>query len=127
MSTVGGHPHMNDRVGGELPEQRAPGQAAIRLPAEIDIANSADVGALLTAASLATSDDLVIDASALTFVDVSGARAIVQVANASRSNQFVRVTQAPDCLIRVLTICKWIDHPKLILLRQSGREATPQP
>ncbi|MDQ1540453.1 MAG: hypothetical protein QOH29_1179 [Actinomycetota bacterium] len=118
---------MNDRVGGGVPEQRAPGDAPIRLPAEIDIANSADVRSMLTAASLATSDDLVIDASALTFVDVSGARAIVEVANASRPNQFVRVTQAPDCLIRVLTICKWIDHPKLILLPQSGKEATPQP
>ena len=118
---------MNDRAGGELPAQRAPGRAPISLPAEIDIANSTDVWAMLTAASAATTDDLVIDASALTFVDVSGARAIVQVANASAPNQFVRVTQAPGCLIRVLTICKWIDHPKLILLPQSGTEATSRP
>jgi hypothetical protein len=109
---------MSDQVGGGVPEQRAPGHAAIRLPAEIDIANSADVWAMLTAASVAATEDLVIDASALTFVDVSGARAIVQVANASPPNQFIRVTQAPGCLIRVLTICKWIDHPKLILLPQ---------
>ncbi len=63
--------------GTDLPLSVSPGDSAVSLSGEIDVANVDDLRALLRAVQEVSSGDLVVDMSDLDFIDVAGTRVLV--------------------------------------------------
>jgi anti-anti-sigma regulatory factor len=81
----------------------AEGQYRLGLHGEADFAVSAELEAALDAIDLRDVTDVRIDASGLTFIDLSGVRALVDLAvRAERAGATVTVEHAPHALTVVL-------------------------
>jgi anti-anti-sigma factor len=87
---------------------------AIHLSGELDLGTGPYVAARL-AEHLPGGEDIVIDAAGLSFVDVSGCRALMQTALALRPPRRLVLRTASPALLRVLALCRWRDLPGLEL------------
>jgi anti-anti-sigma factor len=85
---------------------------AIRVSGELDLASAPYVAARLVE-HVRGSGDIVIDAGALSFADVSGCRALVQTALAMSAPRQLVIQGARAQLVRVLELCGWRDVPRL--------------
>lgn len=80
-------------------------QTVITLPAEIDAANSGQIGERLKAAAAAGPPLLIADMTFTTFIDSSGIRAVVRVSQlARRSGTELRLVVPAAQVLRTLTI-----------------------
>ena len=61
--------------------------------------------------------DIVVDVGGLSFIDVSGCRALVRVAATLPDGRHLVLVNVPEHLTRVLSLCGWADHPRLVLSR----------
>jgi hypothetical protein len=85
----------------------------IALSGALDIDSSAYLGARL--AVLDGEDDLVVLTSGLGFADISGCRALLHAAEALGGRRMV-LPEAAAPLVRVLTLCGWSSHKRLVLV-----------
>jgi anti-anti-sigma factor len=92
----------------------------LELSGEIDVANARHVGARLDE-RLGGDGDIVVDARELSFIDVSGCRALVQAARQLPGDRRLRVEHAPSVLVRMLTLCGWRDAPQLVVVPETTR------
>jgi anti-anti-sigma factor len=60
--------------------------------------------------------DLVVEAGGLSFIDVSGCRALVEAAERLGDGRRLVLSHPPRTLVRVMSLCGWADHPRLVLL-----------
>jgi anti-anti-sigma factor len=81
---------------------------------EIDIV-LADELATRLAQRLFLRDDVVVDVGALSFIDVSGCRAIIRAAKALPEGRRLVLANATSQLVKTLSVCGWADHPQLVL------------
>jgi anti-anti-sigma factor len=96
-------------------------QQGLELPGEIDVANARRLGARLDE-QLSGDGDIVVDAHALSFIDVGGCRELVQAARQLPEDRRLRVEHAPSVLMRMLALCDWRDAPQLVVVPdKSGR------
>jgi anti-anti-sigma factor len=99
---------------------------AIRVSGELDFASGPYLAARL-AEHLPGSGDIVIEAGELSFVDVSGCRALVQTALAMAAPRQLVIHGAPAPLVRVLELCGWRDLPGLEVRLESDRSRAIDP
>jgi anti-anti-sigma factor len=85
---------------------------AIRVSGELDLASGPYLAARL-AEHLPGSGDIVIDADELSFVDISGCRALVQTAMALNPPRQLVIEPASAQLLRVLELSGWRELPGL--------------
>jgi anti-anti-sigma factor len=86
----------------------------IALAGEIDCATTSDIVAMI-AEQFVDDGDLVIDAEALSFIDVAGCRVLVQAAESLGDGCKLVVMNAPSSLTRVLLACGWAEHPRIFI------------
>jgi hypothetical protein len=98
---------------------RMPG---IRVSGELDFAAGAYLSARL-AEYLPGRGDILIDAGELTFADVGGSRALLEVALELAPPRRLVVRSAPTVLVRVLELCGWLSFPQLQLQTGDGSDA----
>jgi anti-anti-sigma factor len=96
--------------------------AALVLAGEIDLHVAPYLAARLED-HLTGYDDIVVEMAAVEFVDVEGARVLVQAARRLTGDRRLVLTHAPPTLERVLTTCGWRDHPSLVVLPRTPRGA----
>jgi anti-anti-sigma regulatory factor len=89
------------------------GGGVIALAGALDIDSSAYLAARL--AVLDGDDDLVVLTSGLGFVDISGCRALVRAAEALGRGRRVVLLDVAAPLARVLELCGWSSHERLLL------------
>jgi anti-anti-sigma factor len=75
----------------------------VHLAGEMDLSNGTQVRAFLDAATPDNEDDILVDSSGCTFMDVAGASALLAFAR-DRAPRRVRVTAAPSSLRRILEL-----------------------
>lgn len=85
----------------------------IALSGALDIDSSSFLAARL--AEVETGDDLVLRTSGLGFADISGCRALVRAAEALGNGRRLLLPDAAPALVRVLKLCGWSDHGRLVL------------
>jgi len=68
-------------IGGDDRRRWDDGRAVVRMPAEIDVTNAAEIREVLRAAASRSSSVLIIDMSATTFCDSAGVQAIIDAYN----------------------------------------------
>jgi anti-anti-sigma factor len=88
------------------------GHPGLHLSGELDFAASPYVAARL-AEHLPESEEIVVDARGLSFVDVSGCRALVETAVGLKPPRRMVLTSSSPALRRVLDLCGWNDIPQL--------------
>jgi anti-anti-sigma factor len=81
---------------------------AIHLSGELDLASGPYLEARL-AEHLPGGEDIMIDAAELSFVDVSGCRALMRTALALRPPRRLVLQRASPKLLRMLELCQWRD------------------
>lgn len=86
----------------------------IALAGALDIDSSSFLAARLAEADV-ESGDLVLRTSGLGFADVSGCRALVRAAEALGSGRRLLLPDAAPPLVRVLKLCGWSEHGRLVL------------
>jgi anti-anti-sigma factor len=85
----------------------------VTLRGELDIDSAPYLAARLAARP--TDDDVVVDIAGLDFVDIAGCRQLVEAADRlDAGNRMVLLDPDPN-LMRILSICGWQDHPRLVL------------
>jgi anti-anti-sigma factor len=94
--------------------ERAEGQMALVLSGEIDLAAAPVVADRLAELSH-TEGDLVVDAARLCFIDVAGCRVLLEAADRLAGGSRLVVRRPPASLVRVMRVCGWSAHPRLVL------------
>jgi hypothetical protein len=89
---------------------------AIALAGALDIDSSAYLAARL--AAVEGDDDLVVHTSGLGFADISGCRALLLAAEALGGGRRMVLPDPSGPLLRVLTLCGWSSHERLVLARR---------
>ena len=97
---------------------------ALVLSGEIDIASTPYLAARL-AEHLEQGGDLMVEAGDLSFIDVSGCRALVWAAEQLGDGRRLVVGSASWVLERALGQCGWADHPQLVLLSREADLSRP--
>jgi anti-anti-sigma factor len=92
------------------------------LSGELDMDSVAYLCARLTE-QVAQDADLVVETGGLSFIDVSGCRALVQAAEQLSDGRRLVLAHPPRTLERILSLCGWADHPRLVLSPASGDAA----
>ena len=59
--------------------------------------------------------DVVIDVGDLSFIDVSGCRVLIHAARTLPEGRRLVLLNPPSHLVRTLSLCGWVDHPRLVL------------
>jgi anti-anti-sigma factor len=59
--------------------------------------------------------DVVVDVGEVSFIDVSGCRALVRAATRLRGGRRLVLAHPPRQLVRTLSLCGWADHPRIVL------------
>jgi anti-anti-sigma factor len=90
------------------------GQVGIRLLGEVDYASGHYLTARL-AEHVDADSDLVVDASALTFLGAGGARALVDAANLLTPPRRLVLRAAAPQVLRVIELCGFADHARLAI------------
>lgn len=88
--------------------------ARLVLSGELDMDSVAYLGARLTE-HVAQDGDLVVEVGGLSFIDVSGCRALVQAAEQLGDGRRLVLAHPPRTLVRIMSLCGWADHPRLVL------------
>jgi anti-anti-sigma factor len=96
----------------------------LHISVELDFATSPYVAARL-AEHLPASEEVVVDARGLSFVDVSGCRALVEAAVGLTPPRRMVLTSSSPALRRVLELCGWNDIPQLEIRRDDANRDTP--
>ncbi|HLX78515.1 MAG TPA: STAS domain-containing protein [Acidimicrobiales bacterium] len=91
----------------------------LELSGEIDLSNAPQLAARLIN-YLEDVGDIVVDASRLTFIDVTGCRVLVEFADRLDDDRRIVIESAPRVLLRVMSLCGFAEHPK-IAFRQRGK------
>jgi anti-anti-sigma factor len=86
----------------------------MHLSGELDLASGPYVAARL-AEFLPRDGNALVDVRGLSFIDVSGCRALLQAATALRPPRRLVVIGASSLLVRILEMCAWRDLPTLEL------------
>jgi anti-anti-sigma factor len=89
------------------------------LSGELDMDSVAHLSNRLTE-QVAHDGDLVVEAGGLSFIDVSGCRALVQAAEQLGPGRRLVLAHPPRTLVRVMSLCGWADHPRLVLSPPRG-------
>jgi anti-anti-sigma factor len=92
----------------------------VHISGDLDFAASPYVSARL-AEHLPGSEDIVVDVGGLSFVDVSGCRALIETLLALKPPRRLVLADPSPVLQRVLELCEWRDLPRLELLAGTGR------
>jgi anti-anti-sigma factor len=67
--------------------------------------------------------DVVVEAGGLSFIDVAGCRALVEAAEQLGDGRRLVLAHPPRELVRVIGLCGWLKHPRLVLLAPGGDAA----
>ena len=101
-----------------VPDEVAGSRRTVTMPAEVDIANGGEIAEALREAISDGGREVVIDCTALRFIDSTGAAALLTGYRLASSNGVVlRLAHLHDSPLRVLTMLGVID------LFESAREA----
>lgn len=92
------------------------------LSGEFDMDSVAHLSARLTE-HVSRDGDVVIEAGGLSFIDVSGCRALVEAAERLDEGRRLVLAHPPRMLVRVMSLCGWADHPRLVVSLPSGAAA----
>lgn len=96
----------------------------LRISGELDFAASPYVAARL-AEHLPASEEVVVDARGVSFVDVSGCRALVEAAMGLKPPRRMVLTSSSPALRRVLELCGWNDLPRLEIRSEDAGKGLP--
>ena len=86
----------------------------VRLSGDLDLASAPRLSAQFEK-ELRGEGDVVVDARDLSFVDVSGCRALLEVAERLPDRRRLVLAHAPAQLVRILGLCGWLDFPRLVV------------
>jgi anti-anti-sigma regulatory factor len=89
------------------------GDGVIALSGALDIDSAAFLAARL--AELDGEEDIVVRTSGLGFADISGCRALIRAAESLGRGRHLVLPDPSDALVRVLKLCGWADHGRLVL------------
>jgi anti-anti-sigma factor len=89
-------------------------RSGLVLSGELDMDSVAHLCARLTE-HVAQDGDVVVEAGGLSFIDVSGCRALVQAAEQLGDGRRLVLAHPPRTLVRIMSLCGWADHPRLEL------------
>ncbi|MGH2898163.1 MAG: MEDS domain-containing protein [Solirubrobacteraceae bacterium] len=89
------------------------GSGVVALAGALDIDAAAYLATRL--AQVDGDEDLVLLTSGLGFADISGCRALVRAAEALERGRRMMLPEASPALVRVLRLCGWSEHGRLVL------------
>jgi len=92
----------------------------LELSGEIDLSNAPQLAARLNN-HLGDEGDIVVDASRLTFIDVTGCRILVEFADRLDDGRRIVIESAPRVLLRVMSLCGFAEHPRIAFRRRGKR------
>ncbi|MFI6978852.1 STAS domain-containing protein [Embleya sp. NPDC050154] len=102
---------------GVLRVERSSPQPGVRLLGEIDLDNCAHVRSALEAQRGAEPGDVLVDVSALGFIDIAGVRTLVETARALEEGRRLVLHRASEELCDLVELAGWGHLPGLALER----------
>ena len=85
------------------------------LSGELDLGSAPHLNARLKEYVAESGSDVVVDAKELSFVDISGCRVLVDTAKRLPTGRRLVLVHAPSFLVRLLSLCGWLDSPGLVV------------